>query len=178
MRKKLKRWELAGFLFAAAAGPLLHFAFKWSGESTIVAAFAAVNESTWEHMKLLFVPLFLFTLLEFLFLAEGYANFFAVKGVSLLAAEATIPVLYYTINGAFGRTPDFVNIAIYYAAVLVFYLLSFFLLTRGYLRSGVWQLSGFVLFWLLAFVFVLFTYRPLPLPLFADPITGVIGIPK
>jgi len=176
MRKKLRRWELAGFLFAAAAGPLLHFAFKWSGESTIVAAFAAVNESTWEHMKLLFVPLFLFTLIEFRFLAEAYANFFAVKGVSLLAAELTIPVLYYTINGAFGQTPDFVNIAIYYAAVLVFYLLSFFLLTRGYLRRGAWQAAGFALFWLCAFLFVYFTYRPLPLPLFTDPRTGTVGM--
>ncbi len=178
MRKRLKRWELAGFLFTAAVGPLGHFAYKWSGESTIVAAFAAVNESTWEHMKLLFVPLFLFSLLEFCFLAESYCNFFAAKGTALLAAEIAIPVLFYTINGAFGETPDFVNIAIYYAAALIFFLLSFFLLTRGYLHRGVWQAAGFVLFWLCAFVFVYFTYRPLPLPLFTDPTTGTVGITK
>lgn len=176
MRKKLRRWEIAGFLFTAAMGPLLHFAFKWSGYSSLVGAFAAVNESTWEHMKILFVPLFVFTILEFLVFAESYANFFAVKGASALAALAGIPVLYYTINGAFGKTPDFVNIAIYYVAAIAFFLLSFFLLTRGCLCGGRWQVGAFVLFWLLAFLFVYFTYRPLPLPLFTDPLTGTVGM--
>ena len=32
MSKKLRRWELAAFLIAAAViGPLLHFAYGWSG---------------------------------------------------------------------------------------------------------------------------------------------------
>lgn len=176
MRKKLKRWEIAGFLFTAAMGPLLHFAYQWSGYSSLVGAFAAVNESTWEHMKILFVPLFVFTMIEFLIFAESYTNFFAVKGVSALVALTSIPTLYYTINGAFGKTPDFVNIAIYYVAAIVFFLLSFFLLTNGYLRGGWRQVAAFALFWLLAFSYVYFTYRPLPLPLFTDPTTGTVGM--
>lgn len=176
MRKKLARREIAGFLFTAAAGTLLHFLYDWSGRSSLVGAFSAVNESTWEHMKLLFVPLFLFTMLEFLVFAESYANFFAAKGAALLAALASIPVLFYTLTGAFGKTPAFVNIAIYYAAALVFFLLGFFLLTSGFLRSGIWQVLSFALYWLLAFAFVYFTYRPLPLPLFIDPTTGLTGM--
>ena len=57
MGRKLLHWEIAGFVVTGAAGPLLHFAYAWSGENSLIAAFAAVNESTWEHMKLLFVPL-------------------------------------------------------------------------------------------------------------------------
>ena len=79
MSKKLCRWELAAFLIAAAAGPLLHFAYGWSGENAVVAAFSAVNESTWEHMKLLFFPLFATSLVEMLFLADRWRNFLAVK---------------------------------------------------------------------------------------------------
>ena len=59
MRKRLLFWELAGFLWTVAAGTLLHFVYDWSGGNQIAAAFSGVNESTWEHMKLLFFPLFL-----------------------------------------------------------------------------------------------------------------------
>ena len=41
MRKRLFYWELAGFLFTAALGTLLHFVYDWSGGSTLAAAFSA-----------------------------------------------------------------------------------------------------------------------------------------
>ena len=53
------KWWIGGFLFTSAAGTALHFAYEWSGENVVVGAVAAVNESTWEHMKLLFIPLLL-----------------------------------------------------------------------------------------------------------------------
>ena len=79
MYKKLRRWEIAGFLLTGIAGPLLHFAYVWSEESRDAAAFSSVNESTWEHMKLLFVPVFLFTLVEMAALMGRYQNLLAVK---------------------------------------------------------------------------------------------------
>ena len=44
-----RRWrkrELAGLFVILIAGNLLHFIYDWSGRNDIVAAFAAVNEST------------------------------------------------------------------------------------------------------------------------------------
>src|SRR5699024_5363380 len=79
MYKRLRRWEIAGFLLTGIAGPLLHFTYRWSGENRIVAAFSAVNESTWEHMKLLFVPVFLFPLVEMVVLTGRYRNLLAAK---------------------------------------------------------------------------------------------------
>lgn len=177
MRKKLRNWEIAGFLFSAVLGVVLHYLFEWCGESSLVGAFSAVNESTWEHMKLFFVPVFVFTMIEFIVFAEPYFNFFAAKAAAAFAGLAAIPALFYTLNGAFGKTPDAVNIGIYYIAVLLFYLLSFCLLTLGCLRSGALQIAGFLFFWLFAFFFVYFTYRPPQLPLFVDPVTGLTGLP-
>ena len=42
-------------------------------------------------------------------------------------------------------------------------------------RGGAMQLIGFVLLWALLFAFVWFTYRPLHLPLFLDPVSGCYG---
>ena len=94
MRKRLFFWELGGFLLTAAAGTLLHFVYEWSGDSILTAAFSAVNESTWEHMKLLFFPLFLFSLAQVCALGKNYPNFLAVRAVSTLAGIALIPIVY------------------------------------------------------------------------------------
>lgn len=175
MQKRLLHWEWFGFLFVGAVGTLLHFVFDWTHASPLAAAFSAVNESTWEHMKLLFVPFFLFTTVQFVFFAEPLHNFFAVKAAALLAGLLTIPVLFYTLNGSFGKTPSWVNIAIFYLADALCFLTSRRLLTRGALRGGAWQAAGFALLWLLAFAFVYFTYRPPLLPLFQDPVTFTYG---
>ena len=71
MQKRLLRWELIGFAFTGAVGTLLHFVYEWTGGDPLIAAFCAVNESTWEHMKLLFVPFFLFTMVQFIRLPLG-----------------------------------------------------------------------------------------------------------
>lgn len=169
MRKKVRRSEWLGFLFVALAGTLLHFVYDWTGRSPLAAAFSAVNESTWEHMKLLFVPFFLFTMVQFVFFAEPLRNFLAAKTAALLLGLLTIPTLFYTLSGMFGETPAWVNIAIFYLADALCFLVSYQLLLRGALRRGAAQLAGFVVLWLLAFAFIYFTYRPPQLPLFLPP---------
>ena len=176
MRKNLLRREIIGALFTCAAGTLLHFLYGLSGDNSVVAAFSSVNESTWEHMKIFFVPYFVFTMVEFIAFAEPFRNFFACKGASALAGLLLIPVLFYTISGALGETPDWVNLAIFYVTVLLTYFLSFRLLTRGALRSGWTQIALFAALWLLLFAFVYFTYRTPQLPIFRDPVTHCYGL--
>ncbi|MFQ9054171.1 MAG: DUF6512 family protein [Oscillospiraceae bacterium] len=54
--RKWRTWEVLGLIFVLAAGNLLHFVYEWCGESPIAGGLASVNESTWEHMKLLTTP--------------------------------------------------------------------------------------------------------------------------
>ena len=176
MQKKLLRWELAGFLFVGAVGSLLHFLFSWTGNAPLAAAFSAVNESTWEHMKLLFVPFFLFTMVQFVVFAEPLRNFFAVKGAAALLGLLAIPALFYTFNGMFGKTPDWFNVLIFFLADALMFFVSRRMLLHGTLRGGTRQLAGFLLLWALAFAFVFFTYRPIHLPLWQDPTNGLYGL--
>ena len=39
------------------------------------------------------------------------------------------------------------------------------------------QVAGLLVLWLLAFLFIYFTFRPPQLPLWQDPVTGLYGIP-
>lgn len=175
MRKRLKTWEWAGFFVTGVLGTLLHFVYDWTGERAAAAAFSTVNESTWEHMKLLFVPYFLFTMVQFAAFREPLRNFFAAKAAALCVGLTLIPVLFYTLTGCLGTLPDWANISIFFVAAAAMCLTSHHLLLSGALRSGAWQLLGFLLLWAVLFAFVLFTFRTPRLPLFRDPLTGGFG---
>lgn len=177
MRRKLFFWELGGFLFTGALGVLLHFVYEWSGGSALAACVSAVNESTWEHMKLLFVPLFLFSLVQVCLLGRNYPNLPAVRALGVLTGLVLIPVLFYTYTGALGCHVTWVDIAIFFAADLGAFALDFWLLSRGRLSSRWMQLLGLAVLWGLAFCFIWCTFRPPHLPLWRDPVTGIYGIP-
>ena len=176
MSKKLCRWELAAFLTAAVIGPLLHFTYAWSGGNAVVAAFSAVNESTWEHMKLLFVPVFLFALVEMVALTGRYRNLLAVKLAATLLGLAAIPVLFYTYTGIWGRSSMAADIAIFYIAAALVYWCGYKLLEKGRLGGGALQIGGLLGLWAAAFLFVYFTYAPPSIALFQDPVTGGYGM--
>jgi hypothetical protein len=53
--------SIAAAVACTLLGTLLHFAYDFSGQNFVVGLFSAINESTWEHLKLLFMP-FLLTL--------------------------------------------------------------------------------------------------------------------
>ena len=64
MNRKINLWQLSGFAVTAIVGTLLHFLYEWLGEAWWIAPFSGVNESTWEHMKLLFWPMAIFALVQ------------------------------------------------------------------------------------------------------------------
>ena len=51
-------------------GSLLHFAYDYSNKNKIVGLFAPVNESIFEHSKILLTPLLLFWFVLFFFIKE------------------------------------------------------------------------------------------------------------
>ena len=176
MRKRLFFWELGGFAFTALAGTLLHFVYEWSGGSALAAAFSAVNESTWEHMKLLFFPMFLFSVVQVCALGKTYPNLLAVRAVSTLAGLALIPVLFYTYTGALGFHVMWADIAVFFLADLGAFALDFRLLRRGRLSQPWQQVLGLAALWALPACFVWCTFRPVHLALWRDPVTGNFGV--
>ncbi len=175
MKKSLTFWQIGGFLFTSAAGSLLHFLYEWTNQSILVAPFSAVNESTWEHMKLLFFPMFVFSLLENRFVSEHYNNFRCAKLFGTAVGLFLIPVLYYTYTGALGVTADWFNIAIFFISAAAAYFTETVILKRVVSLSKSSFLC-FVVLCLIALAFIIFTFVQPKIPLFQDPVTGMYGI--
>ena len=174
MKQRSILWQAVGFAVTTLGGTLLHFLYDWTGGSILVAPFSGVNESTWEHMKLLFWPLFLFALIQRPFFKEQ-ENYWCVKLAEILLGIALIPVLFYTYNGVFGESPDWINIAIFYISALLVYLFEWWAFKQDRLPCKP-PLLAFVFICLIGMLFVIFTFAPPQIPLFRDPIAGTYGI--
>ena len=173
MKQRSIFWQAAGFALVTFGGTILHFLYDWTGGNTLISPFSGVNESTWEHMKLLFWPLFLFALVQRLFFRDQ-ENFWCVKLAEILLGLALIPVLFYTYNGALGKSPDWVNIAIFYITALLVFLFERWAFQKDRLHCK-YPVLAFAAICLIGAAFVVFTFAPPQIPLFQDPITGTYG---
>ncbi len=166
--------QLLGFIFTAIGGTMLHFLYDWTGEATWAALFSGVNESTWEHMKLLFFPMFIYAIIESRFFRDT-DSFWCIKLRGTLLGLALIPLIFCTYNGVIGKSPDWVNISIFFISAAAAYIYEARLLDKASLRCGRPRLA-IAVFAVIALLFVLFTFVTPELEIFRDPVNGTYGI--
>ena len=166
--KKWRTWEVLGLLFVLAAGNLLHFVYDWTGQSPVVGALAAVNESVWEHMKLLTTPWVLWSIAELVAAGRSGLPVTAARAAGLLAGLAAIPMLFYTYQGVLGRDLMWLDIAIFQIAVLLGFWVSWTVLRRRALAAPLWQVAGGAVLAAVWAAFIVWTFAPPELPLFDE----------
>ena len=140
-------------IFISVIGTLLHFMYDWSGHNKVVSLFAAVNESTWEHIKIALTPTFIWTLYD----GAVYGlnpNYFEAKTLSILVIIVLIPLLFYAYQLITKKAILPIDITIFYLTIII---------------------SNIVLFIIFGSYMVL-TLLPIKNFLFKDPITKRYGI--
>lgn len=109
--KKLNITIIIGILAVWVSGSLFHFVYDWTGKNTFAGLFFPTNESTWEHMKLAFLPMNLYGIYTWYALKGRYkASGFAILLGANVATWA-IPFLYYTYMGVLGFSKMWIDIA-------------------------------------------------------------------
>jgi hypothetical protein len=174
MKRSIGLWQFIGFAVTSLAGTLLHFLYDWLGEAVWIAPFSGVNESTWEHMKLLFWPTFIFAIVQSFFFRDR-KNFWCVKLRGIMLGLILIPVLFYTYNGVIGSSPDWINIAIFFISAAAAFIYETVLFKKKHLPCISKRLSIIILC-IIALLFVIFTFRTPEIGLFEDPITKTFGV--
>lgn len=175
MKKSLKAWQITGFVFTSIAGTLLHFLYDWTNQNVFAGLFSAVNESIWEHMKLLFFPLFVFVLIQSRYIGKEFNNFWCVKLVGISSGLLLIPLLYYSYTGIFGVNADWFNITIFFIAAAFSYIIET-LLFKKHTDFCLPQKASFLILLLILLLFIILTFNPPQISLFQDPITKTYGI--
>ncbi len=156
-------------IWVSIAGSILHFVYDWSGQNWLVGFFGATNESTWEHMKILFWPM----LVAAVYLILKWKAFFpgveAAMLVGIKAAIWHIPTFFYTYQGILGYGIMWIDIAIFYISIVL--AVCIILHMMKYLSGKDWGFIN-VLLRITAvmevFAFLWFTYRPPSLGIFTQ----------
>lgn len=174
MKRSIGLWQLMGFAVTSLLGTVLHFLYDWLGGAVWIAPFSGVNESTWEHMKLLFWPMLAFAAVQRLFFRER-EDFWCIKLRGILLGLTLIPVIFYTYNGVIGKSPDWLNITIFFVSAAAAYLYE----TR-FLRAERTDCpspkAALGLLCVIALLFVVFTFATPRIGIFRDPLTGSFGL--
>ena len=161
---------ILGILFSVGLGVLLHFTYEWSGYNKIVGYFSAVNESTWEHLKLLFVPITLFSLVQWVFKRKEYPEFLLARTVSLIIGMLWIVSAFYTISGIIGKTDiTAVNIGIFVIGVIITFVLTEIIMKFIFNAPKYSDIIALILLIIFALLFVVWSYDPPSIGLFKEP---------
>ena len=170
MNKRLLKNQIIGFVFVCIAGAIGHFVFRWSGENRIIALFFSVNESPWEHLKLLFFPLFAFTAFTACRFRQDKFNVFFANCTAVYFGMWSILSYYYTFTYALGKQSEFINISSFFIGVLITFVIGYFLINNS-IGRGMPNSFALMIFIITSLVFFLFTFKPPFVPLFQDPQT-------
>ena len=126
---KLIKFEIFSLIFVFAFGTLLHFTYQLSRNNLFVGLFSAVNESTWEHLKLLFFPMLFMSFLGYFVFKKRYYNYLCIKVKSIVLGL----IASFAIYKAFAKSLDYgfiwplhaILISIVFVFIIVFIIMRF-----------------------------------------------------
>lgn len=157
----------------ALLGSLLHFTYELSGENKLVGIFSAVNESTWEHVKLALSGIFICTLVDIWFLGDN-PNYWLARSVSFVVPVIVIPLIFYSYTKFTGKPILAVDIASFFVAAFLS-TLAFILVLKS---PEVGEVGGYISMAISVVIITMYlslTRFPLHNFLFQDPINHRYG---
>lgn len=165
--KPLKAYTRTGIVFVIITGSIAHFLYDWSDHALIVGLFTPVNESIWEHMKLLFFPMLLYSLIMILKYRRQYPHIASALFFGLIAGTILIPAFYYAYTSVLGTNYLFGDIGIFILGIVISFWLAYRLTLSHRLESATLVLGLAVGVLLLCFLW--FSYHAPHTVIFQDP---------
>ncbi len=172
---KIRNYQIFSTIFVCISGTLLHFTYEFFSENIFVASFSAVNESVWEHLKLLFFPMLLTTIIGYFYIGKNAPNFLCSKLFGILASMLFIIIFFYTYTGIIGKSIVFIDIASFFVAVILGEYLGNKLITSNFKCNNIIAIT---ILTVILICFIVFTYFPPNIGIFKDPVTNQYGIIK
>lgn len=165
---------IIGTIFICLVGTLLHFLYEMTSHNKIISLFAAVNESTWEHIKIALSPYFLWMMVDGLYYGTN-GNYPLAKMLGALVIIILIPTLFYGYQIFTKKAVLFIDIIIFYVSIFLSEYVGFKVLNLAPVSFYYNYISFIILFLIFGFYMVV-TLNPIKNFLFKDPITNNYGI--
>lgn len=169
--------ELTGGAFMVALGSALHFVFDWAGGWWPLAIVAAVNESIWEHLKLVFWPGVLWAFLAPTPAGLDRSDHLVVKAVTLPVTAGLIVAIFTSYTAILGRNLLPLDIGTFVLSIFAGQVLSIWLLSRYRRWLRALRRPALSILGLQLAAYSLFTYHPPDHWLFIEASSQTRGMP-
>lgn len=174
MKKKIIKalFILLPFLLAFP----FHFVYQYI-KFPLFAIYFPVNESVFEHTKLIFTPLIITYLIYILIYHRNInkTQFLSELLISILAGVTSMLTLYYTFKLIVRKEVMFLSILSLFLATIISQLISIYMHKRNIRFSK--EISIFSLI-TITFLYIIFTTNPPNLEFFYDSYNNVLGLYK
>jgi len=165
--KKIFKFQIFSIIFTSILGTLIHFTYEWSNNNQFVGLFSAINESTWEHLKLIYFPMLITTIIGYFYLGKEVPNFLCAKSIGIVLSMLFTVIFFYTYSGILGKNIDFINILTFYIAVFIGEYIASKIMLSNFVCND--KIALFILI-ILLLCFIIFTFHPPKIGLFKEPI--------
>ncbi len=166
-KEKIKKYKIFSIALTFILGTFLHFTYRWSGENPLVGIVSSINESTWEHLKLLYFPMLFTTLLGYFSIGKNLSNFICAKTVGILISITFTIVFFYTYTGILGYNIAIIDISSFFVSAILGEFTAYLLIVNNFKCNNIIAIIVLTIVFLL---FAIFTFCPLKIGLFKSPI--------
>ena len=163
---KIRNFQIFSIIFTFILGTLLHFTYKISGQNNIVAIFSSINESVWEHLKLLYFPMLLTTIIGCFYFKNNIPNLLCSKTIGIFIAISFTVIFFYTYTGIIGKNIATIDISSFFIATILGELVSYLLIVNNFKCN---KILAIIILLIIFICFIVFTYLPPSLGIFRDP---------
>lgn len=173
----MKKIKIIGVFIIFGLSFLSHFIYQWFPNSIFSILFP-VNESIWEHMKLIVTPVLIFSLFEYIiyrYKGIEYNNFILSYAISMILGIIIYLLIYLPIDMIFGHSA-IVAISLLFITFIILEYISYYIMNYSEIRYS--NIIGIVFIILIYIVFGYLTYNPIESDLFFDKQKKIYGIPK
>lgn len=170
--KNIKKYFIISCIIAIIFGTLQHFAYDISNNNILVGLISPVNESVWEHLKLVLLPLTLFAIITKIKLKQK--NVMIATSIATITACMFILIVHYTFL-LFNIESATVDIIAYILSIMLAFYIIYIFYTNNILAK--YESLGFILIISMFILFGIFTFYPPQHELFLDKNLNIYGIP-
>ena len=160
----IKSYIIIGIIFVSVLGTFLHFAYDLSDSNFIIGLFTPINESIWEHTKLIYFPMLIYSIYLNIKLKDKYPCIFSAMILGAIFGVILIITLFYTYSGIIGYNLSFIDILIFYVSVIFSFYMAYKLALSC--KTNKFNILFQFLNILMIFLFIFFTIYPPQIPLF------------
>lgn len=172
----MRKIKIIGVFIIFGLSFLSHFMYERFANNIFSILFP-VNESIWEHMKLIVTPVLIFSIFEYIIYKKKniiFNNFILSYTISMIIGIIVYLIIYLPINYIFGHSM-IVAIILLFIIFIIVEVISYYIMNYKEIKYS--NIIGISVMILIYIIFGYLTYNPIESDLFYDTQKKIYGIP-